>query len=365
MLKSTLNKKAETELAFRRASALGNIETLKKMPFDDININAVGESSKKSAAHLASEHGNTEILKLLINLGIDLDIKDKDGKKASELAKNSETKGVFQCVDLARDSICAAQAFYPIIDAYAISKDQSSFFFQQVDSALKKHLFTLKDVWQEHLFKTHDEWVKHNNPDSDTSQDVLEKSKDNYRYAATHLFGYLHALYILRQANKDNKKTANCAEASYVSFTYLISYFDKIGLPVEIARYSDEAETAYHTYVILNRKQTSDIKRPETWGNDALIIDPDNNRVYFIHYVGYYHKYTDFKHFHELESKNVLTHSNVRPEFSQSNFDISLYEKHMYTVKQSLIEELKKRGIECPEPLCPVNLSSSWAPRKG
>lgn len=71
-----------------RACFVGNIsvvELLLKSPSIDVNIQ---DSDGQTALHKASEVGNVECFKLLLEKGARKDIRDKQGRNAIDLAKN-------------------------------------------------------------------------------------------------------------------------------------------------------------------------------------------------------------------------------------------------------------------------------------
>jgi ankyrin repeat protein len=73
-MKHDLNK-------WHKAARDGNLDLIKQMIRDSINVNVTGffDFFEKNALHLASENAHLDIVKVLIEAGADLNIKDNDG----------------------------------------------------------------------------------------------------------------------------------------------------------------------------------------------------------------------------------------------------------------------------------------------
>lgn len=58
------------------------------------DVNEVHDTFRDTVLHIAAQKGNIDIIKLLIRQGADRSIKNRDGKKASDLATSSESKAL-------------------------------------------------------------------------------------------------------------------------------------------------------------------------------------------------------------------------------------------------------------------------------
>jgi hypothetical protein len=80
-------------------------------------------------------------------------------------------------------------------------------------------------------------------------------------------------------------KSGNCGEFVYhATFSLLLKKhlsqisFDKL----EIVELSSRCDHLTHVIGIINRKEDSALKKPSTWGDDAIVYDPWNKGAYFL-----------------------------------------------------------------------------------
>lgn len=67
----------------------------------------------------------------------------------------------------------------------------------------------------------------------------------------------------------------NCDEYAYVALNYILHCNDP-KVNAELCH----LEGGNHVFLVLNRKENSDIEDPSTWGENSFICDPWNNRIY-------------------------------------------------------------------------------------
>ena len=95
-LKDLLTPKEER---FLKAAENGNLKKIKSMLNKEVNIktliNAV-DKENNTALILASKFGYSEIVKILIENGADINIKNNDGKTALDYAEENDYKNIIQ-----------------------------------------------------------------------------------------------------------------------------------------------------------------------------------------------------------------------------------------------------------------------------
>ncbi len=86
------------------------------------------------------------------------------------------------------------------------------------------------------------------------------------------LFGYVELVREFATRAK-NAGCGNCMEQAAIAF---IDLFDQHVLPVDLMA----SERINHTFVVIGRVKTSEQEHPETWGPDAVVCDPWDEKAY-------------------------------------------------------------------------------------
>lgn len=115
--------------ALHRACIAKNIELVKKFISMDVNLSCI-DGEGNTALHIAARYSDPEIIQILLDTGMDKDLKNNEGKKALDLAENSNNRAPFgerdkkqsnfpktekQCFEILlsiirRNSTCSCQA---------------------------------------------------------------------------------------------------------------------------------------------------------------------------------------------------------------------------------------------------------------
>lgn len=99
-LKKDGDKLPTSELAFRRAAAAG-LEAVTRALVENaknLDINQTGTESGKTALHFAAMHKRKNVISQLIQMGAKQDIRDAQGKLASDYVEDERLKKLFKVV---------------------------------------------------------------------------------------------------------------------------------------------------------------------------------------------------------------------------------------------------------------------------
>ncbi|MGB6976085.1 MAG: ankyrin repeat domain-containing protein [Gammaproteobacteria bacterium] len=332
----------ELELGFRQAAGKGDVLGLRRFANSpmNININSSGTGSKQTALHRAAAGGHKDALMLLINLGCDLEARDKDGKKAEELAKNEQVCKIFEQVGLAKKAIAATKQFFPkrSLESYdgIYQPPEHLEHKTKCSQAIEKSYSEIACDWEKHYREEVRQWNK-----PQPSEKDVERWNNQWDVCKRYVKRLLTMQFYLKVANQTNYKVCSCEEAVVVSLTSL-AFVEKTNYLLESAGiFTTRDSNKNHAVLVMNRPN-SDINDLTTWG-DALIIDPYYERIFFMEYLRDYKIDTTFS---IPETINVeILFSSTLPSLDPFPLTHEFYEQIVSYLREQIVDELAKRGI--------------------
>ncbi|HHF0526988.1 TPA: hypothetical protein ACTUT5_003839 [Legionella anisa] len=127
----------------------------------------------------------------------------------------------------------------------------------------------------------------------------------------------------------------SCHELAFQALDYILKANSEINAEIfSIQRAASDIDSGDHEFLVLNRKQPSDPKRPETWGDDAVICDPWANKVYA---AKEYRSQLEAYKYDEPNKKN----RTVRFNSEQHIIDVEFYFTSNYLPRVNTVESLK------------------------
>lgn len=274
----------QAELGFRQASAEGDTEQMIFLLRHPLNINSQGTQSGQTAAHRASIAGKVNALRLLVNLGADLDVRDNNGQTAEEIAHTS-AKHLFELIRLAKKTFAARNAFYPeTLDHEAKGKDFTDWRAYLKEKRAQCVNECIKEVYDSYLLEL--TLVKKGLTNANPPK--LGNFIAKINQCLYELQRLKEAETTLSETLKNNRTMCACGEASVASYAYL-AQLAKTKLPVEELTYvtnnPDQPQNLIgHAVTLINRDQNREFHDLRSW-KEAFIIDSYHYRFFFFEFV--------------------------------------------------------------------------------
>ncbi len=285
--KTPYNK--ETELQFRIAASKNDTTTLIRLK-NMVNINSSGTDSKQTAVHRAAAGGHVEALQLLFNLGADFNCCNKDGRKAYDLAATDEVKKLFVLIGEGYEAMAVRKSFFIKTDNECSIEEKSA--HEKNWDALNEKI-QQKSKYEIAITESYKTEARQKTLSPEEKRHFLIFSEKHHTCMLI-LKSMATKLTIIDNAIESPLKICSCGEAAAISFVWL-SLFKNVDFPVEELNLVSKYSMAIgHALLILNRDQNVSIADCSGWQN-ALIVDPYYNRIFFFNFVTQYHQDTCIK----------------------------------------------------------------------
>jgi hypothetical protein len=270
--KNIINK--SDDLKFRDESVNGSVKNIIEFSKKDISIvNSQGESSGKTAAHfivcskILSNEEKLDRLHLLLNLGADFSIKDKNGKIAEDYIDNKKIKEFFVMVKVGYEAIKVTNNFLIPVD-------------EKNSDILEKN----RDIILQNKYEKYNSLISKNIleiVDNGNNEQIKEVVSINSRYNL--MFEHEYSLSYLKLWNmKDIKPVSGCGEKSYLCFSLIEQKIAKTNLDMSMAIISaklDQGEN--HAFIVIGND--SNVREINEMKN--IVIDPHKKMVFSTKYV--------------------------------------------------------------------------------
>lgn len=304
------------------------------------SINGAGPKSGQTAAHRAAITGKIESLRLLLNLGADFDLLDKNGKTAEQLAAPS-VRGFFELIRLAKATIAARKAFYPEISTGSPDFEKWRDYLDEKEAfSIESRIKTIYDSYKKELAI-----VKKGLTNADYHK--ANQFVDQMNKCLSELRPLIQCQTTLSESLIKKHKVCACGEAAVASYAYLV-HIAKSNLPVEEVSLfktnpNNPKDQYGHAVDVLDRDQSKEIKDLSSWKN-AFIIDSYNERFFFYQFIEQYDVDTGIKalDFYELSrgASNRLTPFPTILPFTET---AALFNKFMKEAQEEIESLFLKR----------------------
>ncbi len=318
-------------LALRQAACIGDMDKIKQLiQKGNIDINASGSSTGKTALHQACDNNQLEAAIFLITLGAKIGVADNSNNDPLFYCHRDNDRILLKTIYEARMILEQVAQCFPIEiknrDEEAVKKRKNL-----IETEVKDDFH---ECCQEFKKAKSNENVMTLEPKILTSIEKIEKK----------LFFMMETFAYLNFLSRNNHQMKFCGEMSKMVYTHLDNQLAKGNnnekLSIEVIRV-DVTESGNHLFVVLNRDPHSDLNDFSTWGRHAVIGDPLVKQLFMINHPMQPSIIDELTKFKKEHIKNTMTASNF-PEIDRKQLPkfYEAYENYLLNKNTMLLSRI-------------------------
>lgn len=273
-------------LAFRQAANDGNTNEMIRLKDQktELNINSSGIKSLQTAAHRAAAQGQVAALRLLYNLGANLDLTDSKGKKAQDYAKTAEIRDFFATVEIAKQAQAERCDFFNNILLNETTREVEAI------RALRQSLYAQTEAVGQSLMRELGTKYKAELKEKTNNVVISFEQEKEINAAIEQLYCWSRITSLLEHSTQTNREMVSCGEVAKACFVNLAQR--KRIANVECVTVSTMFQSNLgHTFNVLGRDQSQKLSNLDSW-KSAFIIDSQNEKSFFYEFVNEYTRNT-------------------------------------------------------------------------